>query len=80
MSDQMEHDPDYLIYFIDGIYRQIKARHEEYDLEKVYQGKEFPTDHDVFTLGGYDSVLFRMHIDFSKQLEGWSIKRFYLTR
>jgi hypothetical protein len=80
MIDQIEQDPDYLVYFIDGIYRQLKDMHEERDLREMYKEREFPLDQDEFTLGGYDPVLFRLHIEFAKYSNGWSIRRVYLTR
>jgi hypothetical protein len=80
MIDQIEQDPDYLVYFIDGIYRQLKDKHEERDLREIYKEREFPLDQDEFTLGGYDPVLFRLHIEFAKYSNGWSIRRVYLTR
>lgn len=49
-------------------------------LEKLYDGRAFPTDADTFKLGGHASELGHVHIDFVRDGANWKLKDIWNCR
>ena len=71
---------DYIRFFERSVYPLLAARHREGCLRALYTGREFPTDQACFKLGGHDSELGYIHIDFVRQPDGWALQRIWLCQ
>lgn len=59
---------------------QLKQKHEEQPLPKRYAAKAFPAKGTAFKLGGHDSELGNIHVDFSKQGDRWYLEHIWMCR
>jgi len=69
---------DYIRHFEQSVFPQLKARQKEGCMRALYTGREFPTDQACFKLGGHDSELGYINIDFVKFDDGWALQRIWV--
>lgn len=58
----------------------LLATHRQKDLRKLYEGREFPAKGDEFKLGGHDSELGNVHIDFGRVGGAWRLEKIWMCR
>jgi len=83
MEDTQGHlafNPEYPYDFTHDVFSQLQAIHQEKNLRILYQEHRFPSDNDMFSVGGFDPDLWHIQIDFHKTEQGWMIRDIYLTR
>jgi len=71
---------DYNRYFTHTVFPVLSARHQAGCLRALYKGQEFPEDATAYKLGGHDSELGYIHIDFVRQPDGWTLQRIWICR
>lgn len=66
-------------HFINCI-KLLKEIDEKTPLPALAEGISFPSDADRFKLGGHDSALDHIHIDFVKKEDKWFLDRIWLCK
>ena len=66
--------------FIQWEFPNLQKRHQEIDLRRYYQGREFPEQESTFTLGGHFAELGCIHIDFARTAQGWVLDEIWTCR
>lgn len=61
-------------------FEALRKVHVRVALSKLYSGKEFPADRDRFKLGGHDSELGHVHVDFLKRDGKWFLESIWMCR
>jgi len=69
---------DYTRYFEQSVFPKLRERQKDECLRALYTGREFPTDQACFKLGGHDSELGYINIDFVKLDDGWALQRIWV--
>jgi hypothetical protein len=76
----LAYNPDYPYDFTHIVFSQLQDLHREKNLRILYQEQRFPLDKNEFFVGGFDSELWRIHIEFNKADQGRILREFYLSR
>lgn len=58
----------------------LKEIDEKTPFPTLYEGFSFPADADRFKLGGHDSELGHIHVDFAKKDDKWFLERIWLCK
>lgn len=66
--------------FARQVFPSLRQQHERMDLRVRYDGRCFPADAQRLKLGGHDSELGHIHIDFIRRDNGWVIERIWVCR
>jgi len=80
VQGHLVYNPEYPYDFTQNVFSQLQAIHQEKNLRILYQEHRFPSNNEVFSIGGFDPDLWHIHIDFHKSEQGWMIRDIYLTR
>jgi hypothetical protein len=59
---------------------RLQETHRTTPLPELYADREFPKNSTEFKLGGHDTELGHIHIDFVKESNGWEIKQIWMCR
>jgi hypothetical protein len=58
----------------------LAARHAASSLRSRYAGRTFPANEATFELGGHESELGHVHVDFVRGEDGWQFKEIWICR
>jgi hypothetical protein len=70
---------DFVHYFANTVFPALCARRRDGCLHAL-DGQEFPVDATRYTLGGPDTELSRVRIDFVRYPDGWALQRIWMVR
>jgi hypothetical protein len=69
---------DYVRYFENSVWPKLRSRQKEGCMRALYTGRDFPADSASFKLGGHDSELGFINIDFVRFDDGWALQRIWV--
>lgn len=58
----------------------LARAHKAHDLRIIYKGRQFPKGGRRLKLGGHESILGHVHVDFERDDNGWFLKRIWQCR
>jgi hypothetical protein len=71
---------DFTWYFATLVFPALCARHRRGCLRALYAGRVFPDAALSYKLGGHDSELGNVHVDFVRRPEGWVLQRIWVCQ
>jgi hypothetical protein len=72
--------PEAAEHFADWVFPRLCQQQERMDLRARYSDRDFPPDAERLKLGGHDSELGHVHIDFIRRDEGWCLEQIWECR
>lgn len=64
----------------DNTWKVLLSVHNKTPLNQLYASREFPEGLDAFVLGGHESELGHVHIDFVKKGKWWYLDSIWMCR